>query len=106
LPLPEYGHRVKFGNDPEKHIDFSAVTHVKQGKGIPPFLVLYVAENPNTTAQARRLGAVLHKAEIPVQLFGARETTHTLLNNNLGLPDDPATRELFKFLDPLIGNKH
>ena len=105
LPLPEYGHRVKFGNDPEKHIDFSAVTHVKKGKGIPPFLILYVAENPNTTAQARRLGAVLHKAEIPAQLFGARETTHKLLNANLGLPDDPATRELFKFLDPLIGIK-
>ena len=28
LPLPKFGHRVKFGNDPKKHIDFSAVTHV------------------------------------------------------------------------------
>ena len=103
LPLPKYGHRVKFGNDPAKHIDFSAVTHVAKGKGIPPFLILHVAGHPNTAAQARRLGAVLHAAELPVTVFGARETTHSKLNADLGLPDDPATKELFKFLDPLVG---
>lgn len=105
LPLPTVGHRVKFGNDPKKHIDFSAVTHVAKGKGIPPFLVLYVAGHPDVTAQARRLGAVLQKAEIPVTLYGARETTHSKLNADLGQPDDPATQELFKFLAPLIARE-
>jgi len=103
LPLPEFGHRVKFGNDPKKHIDFSAVTHVAKGKGIPPFLILHVAGHPDVTAQARRLGAALKEADIPVTVFGASETTHNKLNADLGLPDDPATRELFKFLGPLIG---
>jgi acetyl esterase/lipase len=103
LPLPTFGHRVKFGNDPQKHIDFSAVTHVAKGKGIPPFLILHVAGHPDVTAQARRLGAVLREAEIPTKVFGARETTHSQLNAKLGLPDDPATKELFKFLDPLVG---
>jgi arylformamidase len=102
LPLPTFGHRVKFGNDPKKHVDFSAVTHVAKGKGIPPFLILHVAEHPDVTAQARRLGAALQKAEIPVAVFGARETTHGKLNADLGLPDDPATQELFRFLSPLI----
>ena len=102
LPLPKFGHRVKFGNDPAKHIDFSAVSHVAKDKGIPPFLILHVAGHPNTTAQARRLGAVLKDAEIPVTVFGARETTHNKLNADLGLPDDPATQELYKFLDPLV----
>ncbi len=106
LPLPKFGHRVKFGNDPEKHIDFSAVTHVAKDKGIPPFLILHVAGHPNTTAQARRLGAVLKDAGIPVKVFGARETTHNKLNADLGLPDDPATKEFFKFLDPLMGPEH
>jgi acetyl esterase/lipase len=105
FPLPENGHRVKFGNDPKKHIDFSAVTHVAKGKGIPPFLILHVAGHPDTTAQARRLGNVLEKAEIPVTVFGGRETTHNKLNADLGLPDDPATKELFKFLDPLVQTK-
>ena len=48
LPLPTSGHREKFGNDPAKHRDFSAVTHVAKGKGIPPFLILHVAEHPDT----------------------------------------------------------
>ncbi|MDA0589460.1 MAG: alpha/beta hydrolase [Planctomycetota bacterium] len=99
LPLPTYGHRVKFGNDPQKHIDFSAVTHVAKGKSIPPFLILHVAGHPNTTAQARRLGAVLTSSGIPNKVFGARETTHNKLNADLGLPDDPATKELFEFVD-------
>jgi acetyl esterase/lipase len=102
LPLPKFGHRVKFGNDPEKHIDFSAVTHVAKGKSIPPFLILHVAGHPDVSAQARRLGNVLEAADVPVKVFGAEETTHTLLNANLGRPDDPATKELFNFLDPLI----
>ena len=59
LPPPKYGHRVKFGDDPAKHRDFSAVTHVAKDKGIPPFLILHVAGHPDTTAQARRLAAVL-----------------------------------------------
>lgn len=105
LPLPTFGHRAKFGNDPEKHIDFSAVTHVAKGKGIPPFLILYVAGHPDVTAQARRLGAVLQEAEIPVRLFGARETTHSRLSADLGLADDPATQELFRFLDPLLAKE-
>ena len=92
-------------NDPKKHIDFSAVTHVAKNKGIPPFLILHVAGHPNVTAQARRLGAVLKEADIPAKVFGARETTHNKLNANLGLPDDPATNGLFKFLDPLMGSK-
>jgi arylformamidase len=99
LPLPEFGHRVKFGNDPKKHIDFSAVTHVAKGKGIPPFLILHVAGQPDTTAQAKRLGAVLTEAQIPTKVFGARETTHNKLNADLGLPDDPATKELYAFVD-------
>lgn len=102
-PLPTFGHRQKFGNDPKKHIDFSAVTHVAKDKGIPPFLILHVAGHPDTTAQARRLGQVLQQSEIPVKVFGARETTHNKLNADLGKPDDPATQELFKFLDNLTG---
>lgn len=103
LPLPEYGHRAKFGNDPKKHIDYSAVTHVAKDKGIPPFLILHVAGHPDVSAQARRLGNVLKQSEIPVTVYGASETTHNKLNNDLGLADDTATQEMLKFLEPLKG---
>jgi acetyl esterase/lipase len=104
LPLPTFGHRVKFGNDPRKHLDFSAVTHVASDKGIPPFLILHVAGHPDVTAQARRLAAVLESAEVPVEVFEVRETTHSKLNADLGLPGDPATRKLFAFVDARRGD--
>ena len=99
LPQPgKFGHRVKFGNDPEKHIDFSAVTHVAKGKDIPPFFIMHVAGHPDTTAQAKRLAAALKSAEIPVTLYGGRETTHNKLNDDIGLADDPGTKALTKFV--------
>ena len=97
-----FGHRQKFGNDPEKHVDFSAVTHVAKGKGIPPFLILYFPGNPNTRAQARRLEEELRAADIQVKAYGKRDSNHSRLNNDLGKPDDPATQELYQFLDALV----
>lgn len=103
LPQPgKFGHRVKFGNDPEKHLDFSAVTHVAKGKNIPPFLIMHVAGHPDTTAQAKRLAASLTEAGIPTTLYGGRETTHSKLNNDIGLPDDPGTAAVVKFLDQIL----
>jgi len=100
-----FGHRQKFGNDPEKHVDFSAVTHVAQDKGIPPFLLLYFPGNPDTRAQAQRMQQVLTSAGIPATAYGKRDSNHNRLNNDLGEPDDPATQALYKFLDPLMGKK-
>jgi acetyl esterase/lipase len=100
-----FGHRQKFGNDPERHVDFSAVTHVAKNKGIPQFLILYFSGNPDTRAQARRLEAVLKEADLPATTYGKRDSNHSRLNDDLGKPDDPATQELYKFLDALIGTK-
>ena len=98
MPPQKFGHREKFGNDPAKHRDFSAVYHVAKDKGIPPFLILYVAGHPDTSAQAFRLGAALKEAGVPVRLFGAKNTYHEKLNDDLGLPDDPATKALYEFV--------
>ena len=98
-----FGHRQKFGNDPEKHVVFSAVTHVTRGKNIPPFLILYFAGNPDTRAQAQRLESVLKAADVPTRAYGKRDTNHSRLNNDLGKPEDPATKEFYRFLDPLVG---
>ena len=98
MPPAKFGHREKFGNDPARHRDFSAVYHVAKGKGIPPFLVLHVAADHDTSAQAFRLGAVLKEAGVPVRVFGAKDTTHDRLNDNLGVADDPATKALYEFI--------
>ena len=97
-PQAKFGHREKFGNDPAKHRDFSAVTHVAKDKGIPPFLIMHVADHPDTTAQAQRLASVLKSAGVPVRVYGARESTHNKINADLGVPEDPGTKALFEFV--------
>lgn len=96
-PDPKFGHYQKFGNDPEKHRDFSAVNHVAKGKHIPPFLLLHVADHPDVTAQALRLRDVLRAAGLPADNFAAVNTDHVKLDANLGVPDDPPSKALFDF---------
>jgi arylformamidase len=102
LPQAIYGHREKFGNDPAKHRDFSAVTHVAAGKGIPPLLIMHVAEHPDNSAQAQRLANVLKGAGVSSRVYGARESTHSKINADLGLRDDPGTKALFEFVDDAL----
>ena len=102
LPLPTYGHRQKFGDDPAKHRDFSAVTHVARDKGIPSFLILHIAGHPDTGAQARRMANVLEAAGIPVKVVAGRETTHASINDNIGAANDPVTKELFAFVADVL----
>jgi arylformamidase len=100
--LPTFGHRQKFGHDPAKHVNFSAVTHIAKNKSIPPFFILHVADHPDNSAQAVRLETVLKDANLPVTRYGAKETNHSRINANLGLPDDPSTQELNTFLDRIL----
>lgn len=98
MPMPKYGHRLKFGNDPAKHVDFSAVTHVAKGKSIPPFLIVHVADHPDNSIQAKRLEAALKTAEIPVTVFGGKETNHSKINALIGTEGDLTTKALEDFL--------
>ncbi len=102
FPMPKFGHRLKFGPEPSKHRDYSAVTHVAKGKGIPPFLILHVADHPDNSAQAKRLEGVLKEAGVPAKAFGARETNHNRINENLGLPDDLSTQAVFEFVAEVL----
>jgi acetyl esterase/lipase len=101
LPPLKFGHREKFGNDPDKFRDFSAVYHVEKGKGIPPFLLLYITANPTTTAQAQHFANVLKDAGVSATLFGAKDATHNQLNDRLGDPNDPATQAVHDFVASL-----
>lgn len=96
---PKFGHRAKFGGTDELLREYSAVTHVARGKGIPPFFILHTTESHETSAQAFRLGTVLREAGVPVKVYGARETTHNSVNAAIGVPDHPVTKELYAFID-------
>ncbi len=97
-PDPKFGHYEKFGSDPVKHRDFSAVNHVSRDKGIPAFLILYVADHPDTSAQAERLRSVLAEAGVPAKLFGAKDSEHSKINEGLGQPGDPTTKAMMEFI--------
>lgn len=102
LPQAKFGHREKFGNDPAKHRDFSAVTHVAPNQSLPPFLILHVAEHPDTSAQAQCLANALKGAGAEAAIFSAKETTHSKINDDLGLAQDPATKALSEFLNKAL----
>lgn len=100
-PPPKMGHPEKFGNL-EQQREYSAVNHVAPHRGIPPFLLLHVADHTDTSAQAYRLWAALDQAHIPARLFGAEGTDHVKLDRDLGIAGDPATKVLFEFIDQVL----
>ena len=104
-PQPPYGHRQKFGDDPQKHVALSAVSHVRRDKQTPPFLLIHVAGGHDTAAQAHRLATVLREAAVPVIVFAAPETTHMAINSRLGEPDDPATNAVSAFMDTVLATR-
>jgi len=88
--------------DEQSQSDLSSVTDVGRGKNIPPFLLLYVADHPETKAQAQRLAKILREAGISAQLFAAEGTNHVKLNADLGPPDDKPTQAVFEFLGGVL----
>lgn len=100
-PDPKFGHREKFGT-PEQHVEYSAITHVAKDRGIPPFLLLHVADHPDTTAQAQHFGKALKEAGVVTTVFGASKTNHTNINANLGVEGDPSTKALWEFVDACL----
>lgn len=93
--------RTTFGDEASQK-ESSAVTHVAKGKGIPPFLLLHIADNPETKAQAGRLAKVLKEAGISARLYSAEGKTHTTINVDLGLADDRPTQEMWEFLSMVL----
>jgi arylformamidase len=100
-PPPKWGHPEKFGNL-EQQRELSAVNHVVPKRGIPPFLLLHVADHTDTTAQAYRLWAALDQAGVPAKIYAVENTDHVKLDRDLGVPGDPATKALFEFADQLL----
>jgi acetyl esterase/lipase len=94
-------YRKKFGAaDSQK--DLSPVTHVARGKDIPPFLILHVADHPETREQSQRLARALQEAGVPARAYPAQGKNHGTINSDLGLADDQPTGVLYEFLDGVL----
>lgn len=91
-----------FGETDESHRDLSPATHVGKGKNIPSFLILHVADRPDTKAQSQWFAARLQDAGASATVVAAEGKTHGTINSELGLPDDKPTQALWKFLDGVL----
>lgn len=87
-----------FGDSEASQRELSPAAHVAKGKNIPPFLILHVADRPETKAQSHWLADKLKDAGVAAKVISAEGTTHGTINANLGKPGDPPTVELWQFL--------
>jgi acetyl esterase/lipase len=94
-------YRIKFG-DEKMQKELSPVTHVAGGKHIPPFLILHVADHPETRAQSQRLAKALQAAGVPARAYPAAGKNHTTINADLGLSGDRPTQAVFAFLAEVL----
>ncbi len=94
-----------FTTDPAKQRAASPISHVKKGKGIPPFLILYVARRKDSSAQSKGLARLLTDAGVSAKTFPAQGKTHMTINRELGQMDDEPTKQVFQFLESRVGMK-
>ncbi len=90
-----------FGRDQETQKDASPITHVAKDKGIPPFLIIHVADRAESKAQSHEFAGALQKVGVSAEVVPAEGKTHGSLNQELGQPDDKPTTAVVRFLDRL-----
>lgn len=100
--VPPASFKAVFGETEESHRALSPVAHVAKGKSIPSFLILHVADRPDTKAQSQWFADKLKDAGISAKVVAAEGKTHGTINSDLGLPDDKPTQALFEFLGGVL----
>ncbi len=87
-----------FGKDPRVWADASPVTHVKEGKKLPRFLVFYTGRKSSGPV-SRDFAAAVRKAGAPAYSVLAKGKTHATLNLNIGQPGDGPSKLILEFLN-------
>jgi len=88
-----------FGEDQKSQKELSPISYVAKGKEIPPFLILHVADRPDSKEQSHALAKALREADVDATVVAAEGKDHGSINRDLGLPDDKPTISMFEFLE-------
>jgi acetyl esterase/lipase len=91
-----------FGETEAAQKQLSPITHVAKKKGIPSFLILHVADRPDSTAQSKAFAKALVDAGVQAKVVPGEGKTHGTINRDLGLPNDEPTEAVLEFLDGLM----
>jgi acetyl esterase/lipase len=102
-PREAAGKRPMFPDEAAQR-ELSAVMHVATGKDIPPFLLLHVADFPETRTrmQTEILAQTLRNAGIGAKVLAAVGKTHLTISSDLGRPGEPITKAVLDFLDEQV----
>ncbi|MBC8101430.1 MAG: alpha/beta hydrolase fold domain-containing protein [Cytophagales bacterium] len=92
-----------FGSDPAVWKAASPVYHIRPGKGIPPFEILYVSHRPDSKSQSEELARALTGAKVRAEVKPAHNKTHETLNKELGMPGDVPTQQVYAFFSGITG---
>jgi len=88
-----------FGEAADSHRELSPTTYVGKVQTIPPFLILHVADRPDSKAQSEHFGKALQTAGISAAVVPAEGKTHGTINSELGLASDKPTQAMFEFME-------
>ena len=75
-PLRSGMYTSAFGKNEASQKQLSPMTHVAKDKGIPPFLILHVADRRDSTAQSRTFAKTLEDAGVQAKAVPGRNKTH------------------------------
>jgi acetyl esterase/lipase len=103
-PLMSGVYTAAFGKNEASQKKLSPISHVAKDQGIPPFLILHVADRPDSTAQSLAFAKALENAGVQAKVVPGEGKTHGTINRDLGLPNDEPTQAVFEFLDELLEN--
>jgi len=87
-----------FGDAEEAQRAVSPAHHVAADKHVPPFLILHVADRPETKNQSQAFAEKLRAAGVAAEVVAAEGKTHGTINSDLGKPDDEPTKAVAAFL--------
>ncbi|MGH7943688.1 MAG: alpha/beta hydrolase [Opitutaceae bacterium] len=93
-------HRNKFGHEAALE-ELSAVTHVARDKGISPFLIIHVADFPQsrTGLQSHLLATrLIHHGGVSAKVLAVPGKTHITLDSDLGAAGDATTDAILDFV--------
>jgi arylformamidase len=90
----------KFGTA-EQQKDLSPITHIADGKVLPPFEVIYCADYSIAEAQANRFFQALKSAGASADARRLKDTPRAEINSDLGLPLRSINYLVFGFLDEI-----
>ncbi len=100
--LDQRRHKLIFGEEEKGWQSASPISHISEGKTIPPFALLYVAGNEATSSQAREFARKLREHEIDVIMVPGNEKTTETIDEELGSPGDAPTLAMMAFLRAAI----